>query len=56
MKSFLDKGASLVNLSQYQPKVALTLGQNSWRNLVVCLLKKHFFIFQMAKSMVYYAA
>ena len=37
-------------------KVAFTLGQNTPRKMVVLLVKKTFFIFQIAKSTAYYAA
>ena len=37
-------------------KVAFTLGQITPHKMVVCLLKKYFFISQMAKPTAYYAA
>ena len=37
-------------------KVAFTLGQNTPRKMVGFLLKKHFFIYQIAKFTAYYAA
>ena len=36
-------------------KVAVTLRQIGRGKMVVCLMKKTFFIVQMAKSMAYYA-
>ena len=39
----------------FLPKVAFTLRQITRRKMVICLLKKTFFIVQMAQSMAYYA-
>ena len=36
-------------------KVAFTLGQNPPRKMAILLVKKTFFIYQMAKSTAYYA-
>ena len=37
-------------------KVAFTLGQNTPRKMVILLMKKTFFIYQIAKSTAFYAA
>ena len=40
----------------FASQVAFTLGQNTPRKMVVLLVKKIFFIYQIAKSTAYYAA